>query len=127
MNDPFYPDGTFLITGAIAPRRIRVSEHTDPNLPLDRQLDLFHCASDPAAAAAGGDIDLTRCRGDAAAPNIELVTPAYQPSAAPPATLDVRTPLTWIAEFNRSFPAPVLSAGDDLWIEFTLRDAASVH
>src|SRR5262245_22759642 len=125
-GDPFVPDGTFVISAVIVPRRIGVYTSINPQLTDPFGAYLFRCASDPAATASGGDIDITQCRGDVPGPSTELVTPAYQPSDTPPATPDVRTPLTWVAEFNNAFPAPVPTGGDDLWIEFTLRDTASV-
>jgi hypothetical protein len=88
-------------------------------------VDHLHCLSDPSAAP-DGDIDLTRCRIGGGQMSRWTVTPAYDPSQSPPADQPVRTPLTWVVEFNDAFPAPVLAAGEDLAIEFTLLDIQSL-
>jgi hypothetical protein len=122
-GDPFYPDGSLLLTGTVVPRRIRGYEQIPrADNPFD-DTNVFRCDSDPTAPAGDGDIDLTRCRHDADPPSRQIATPAYQPFANPSITQDVRTPLTWVAEFDRAFPPPTLANGDGLWIEFTLQDA----
>ena len=119
-----FVNGVFSITATVVPSRIRVYERIDPNLTDPFRSDIFYCFSDPTAA--DGDVDLTRCRSGGGQVTRKLVTPAYDLSLSPPSDAAVRTPLTWIVEFSDALPVPTLNAGEDLAIEFTLLDAASV-
>jgi hypothetical protein len=52
------------------------------------------------------------------------ITPTYDPGAPPNDAQDAtfRQPFIWVAEFDAGLPAPTLGQGENLWIEFTLRD-----
>jgi hypothetical protein len=119
------------ITAIIVPARIRVFD-----LPINTvsggadpfQDAHFTCRSDPSAPSGDGDIDFTHCRGGRAMSNL-IITPTYDPGAPPPAAPDApfRAPFTWIAEFDSNQPAPTLAQGENLYLEFTLVDAGTVH
>lgn len=113
----------FTVTGSTVPAGIRVYGHEPGPTVGGRdpfENPLISCDSD--ANLAYGDIDLSRCRGNGP---VIPITPAYDPhtptsqSASDPLT---RAPLTWVAEFDAMHPAPTLVRGEDLWIEFVLRD-----
>lgn len=128
-DDPFFPGESYLQVRNVIPRRIRVYDPFDPNRTDPFASDVFYCLADPNASTGDGDIDLTRCRSGSGDPTRRLITPAYDPQAPPPQDQPTRVPLTWIVEFDASsgFPPPTLGDGEDLYVEFTLRDAASVR
>jgi hypothetical protein len=114
----------FVIISPVVPRRIRVFDtpiNTVSGTTNPFQASPYSCNSDPTAA--DGDIDFTRCRGGRAM-SVLHITPTYDPGAPPNDAQDAtfRQPFIWVAEFDAGLPAPTLGQGENLWIEFTLRD-----
>jgi hypothetical protein len=119
------------ITALVVPARIRVFDlaiNTVSGGADPFQDAHFTCRSDPSAPSGDGDIDFTHCRGGRAMSNL-TITPTYDPGGLPPRATDApfRSPFTWIAEFDANQPAPTLAQGENLYLEFTLVDANTVH
>ncbi len=121
--DPASQLPIFMETGKVIPYRVRVYERIDFARSDPFASDIFYCLADRNAPNGDGDIDLTRCRSGSGTPTRQLITPAYDRGRDPPQDQPTRVPLTWIVEFDATSPPPT----EQMWIEFTLCDAAAVR